>query len=327
MEESKLTVRRVQPIDLAVLYDLYRYRALSTQHIMKRHFSGGQYGYRKIYILKNSGYISNYTYKGISSGKRAAYYRITDKGINVLLDKKVISKPMRAFDLQVSKERLSYLKDVNTIMVELSIYGWQFKDSRQVKAKYILERGSLIQGLFISPDDKEYSLYLIAGEAEEKTVNKVLNEIKNLVIGDSLVFVKSIQSYQRFKKLREQNNIINQSIHLLPYSDYSFNVLQKLSTKSQLVKYFTSYLQIKDSPNPNFDYLTEHEGEEKYLVNLMTNDLMRVFRVKKFYTLDRYQSDGRKVLLASPLTAELEEEFRHYPHVSVLQLPDPTKAI
>lgn len=317
----KKIVKAIQPIDLAILHDLYRYRMLTTRHILKKHFNGGSYGYRKIYILKNSGYITSFplTNRG---RKETSCYRITDRGIRILQDEGIVTENVRAADLQVSRERLTYLNDINTLMVELTSFGWQMKDSREVKQTYNLDRRSLIQGLLISPDGTEYGLYLIAGEAEERTIVRALNEIDQPVIPNHIVFVKSMQSYNSFIKIREQNNVINQSIHLLTFSDYSLHVLQRLPTKNHFVNLFTNYFaSVKDSANPNFDYVVQYEGEEKYLVNLMTNDLMRIFRVKKFYTVDRYRQDGKKVIIASPL--ELESEFKHYPHISVLSLPLP----
>lgn len=319
----KKIVKVIQPIDIAILHDLYRYRMLTTRHILKKHFNGRSYGYRKIYILKNSGYITSFPL--INKGrKETSCYRITDRGINLLQEKGIVTENIRAADLQVSKERLTYLNDINTIMVDLTSYGWEMKDSRETKQIYNLDRRSLIQGLLISPDGMEYGLYLIAGEAEEKTIVRALNEIDQPVIPNHIIFVKSMQSYNNFIKIREQNNIINQSIHLLTYSDYSLNVLKRLPTEKHFVNFFTKYFSfVQKSTNPNFDYVVEHEGEEKYLVNLMTNDLMRLFRVKKIYTIDRYRQDGRKVILVSPLAEQLKADFKHYPHIDVISLPLP----
>src|SRR5699024_4883397 len=45
-----------------------------------------------------------------------------------------------------------------------------------------------------------------------------------------------------------------------------------------------------------YDYLVSHNGEEKYFIDLLDNDLMKIHDLK-YYRKEDYERDGRKVLV------------------------------
>lgn len=66
--------------------------------------------------------------------------------------------------------------------------------------------------------------------------------------------------------------------------------------------------------------IVEHRGEEKYFVNLVDNDLKKVFNIQQ-YRKEDYELDGRKVLVyvINDMKKDLYEEvFQNYHHVEYL---------
>jgi len=61
-----------------------------------------------------------------------------------------------------------------------------------------------------------------------------------------------------------------------------------------------------------FDYVVKHNGEEKYFVDLLNNDLMKIYDIKN-YRKEDFERDGKKMLV---LTSNAN--FHMYYHKQML---------
>jgi|SRR5690625_3097551 len=108
---KKLLTKKLSTQDLNLLYDIYRYRALSTAQVMHLGKLGEWYVYKKLSQLRNKGYIYTQQISGnyIPDQKRqGSYHRISGKGITILkTNNSLIDRT--ADEIRVSKHRLPYL--------------------------------------------------------------------------------------------------------------------------------------------------------------------------------------------------------------------------
>ncbi|RKJ36967.1 hypothetical protein D7X33_37930, partial [Butyricicoccus sp. 1XD8-22] len=110
MREKK-SEEEVLTQDLELLYELYKYRALSTAQIAEIGDLGKWYVYKKISLLRKGGYIYSEQISGnyIPNQKRqGSYHRISGKGISLLKENGYLVDST-ADDLKVAKIRLPYL--------------------------------------------------------------------------------------------------------------------------------------------------------------------------------------------------------------------------
>src|SRR5690606_7582668 len=141
--------------------------------------------------------------------RKTGHCRISEKGVRYLLDQGIVkdlgSSPLRARDVKtkIGKAQYQYLIEVNEIYVGLSRDGWEFKDSRQAKREYRLNRSDLIQGI-LTKGGIAYGVYLLRENTQEQTVIKVLKEIYRSPIPNFLVFFKSKAGYELFQNKQEE---------------------------------------------------------------------------------------------------------------------------
>ena len=272
------TVRRIQQLDLDILYSLYRHRILTVPQLRRLHFANS-YVYKKLHILKNSGYVT--TEPLLKRGRKyTSLYRLTDRGIGLLCEYGLVSQNVKSGDLKIHADRQAYHLHVNDILIELSLAGWQVMDSRETKAKYRIDRGDLVQGCITNRKGQSWFVYLFLNDAEDVTIIKALNQIgthnQNVA-----VFFKGQQSMNKFIEKQALLGIVTSGqMLLLPY-EYGLRLLRTYQTVEDYLRLFQAYGQIRDIGHPNFPHEIRINGEWRYLVNLLGNDLMKVFELQR----------------------------------------------
>jgi len=318
------TIRRPNARDVNILYDLYRYRAMTTEQIKKRYFANSKsYVNQKLHAMRNSHLITTFSVPRGDGKKGIACHRLTDTGITCLKEQGV-SVRHKAKDLLVTPGAIHYLLAANDIMIELSSYGWEMRDSRETKEIYNLNRGDIIHGTLISPEGKEYGIYVLMADTMQYNIAKIIQEIRSTSMGEVgltnfIIFTKGAASFSHFierataPKVNPANPfddaqplIVGGSLCVLPYR-FGIEYLKALTIDNGLVKLFAKYGQITSVQNKTpFKWLIRRDGEEKYLVNLLDTDLMMIHDLKRYLT-HQYQEDGHRVLIMTHMRNEHED--------------------
>ncbi|OUM84896.1 MAG: hypothetical protein BAA01_03025 [Bacillus thermozeamaize] len=272
------TVRRIQQLDLDILHSLYKYRILTVPQLRKLHFANS-YTYRKLSILKNSGFVT--TEPLLHRGRKAtSLYRLTDRGICLLQEHGLITQTIKSSDLKIHPDRRTYHLQTNDILIDLSLAGWQVMDSRETKAKYRIDRGDLVQGCITNRDGQSWLVYLFLYDAEDVTVVKALNQIgthnQNVA-----VFFRGQQSMDKFIEKQALLGVVTSGeMLLLPY-EYGIHLLRTYQTSDDYLNLFRAYGEIRESDHPHFPYEIFIDEQWRCLVNLLGNDLMKVFELQR----------------------------------------------
>ncbi len=323
---QKKIVKRPQPLDINILSDLYQYRVLTTKQLAQRHFQDRDnisYLHRKLYILRNSGYMETKPLVNSKKKREGSCHFIKDKGISFLRQNGILHHPKKSDDIQVSKKRLYYIVNVNQIMLDLESSGWITKDSRDTKRIYRINRGDLIQGTITSPDHKTYAIYYLAENAPEITIVNVIKQIKRIKSPDLhniAVFFSGENALNLFsQKQKELELVVGGELILLPFK-FGIKYLQHFPTENQFVNFVTkNYGTLAESDHPSFKYVLNINREEKYLINLLTNDAMKIFDIER-YTIDEYKRHKRKLmaLVTSRFYEKYHDMFIQQPHIEIV---------
>jgi hypothetical protein len=298
------TVRRIQQLDLDILYSLYRHRILTVPQLRRLHFANS-YVYKKLHILKNSGYVT--TEPLLKRGRKyTSLYRLTDRGIGLLCEYGLVSQNVKSGDLKIHADRQAYHLHVNDILIELSLAGWQVMDSRETKARHNIDRGDLVQGCITNRDGQSWFIYLFLQDAEEVSVIKALNQI-GTHNRDVAVFFMGQRSMDKFiEKQALLGTVTSGQMLLLPY-EYGLHLLRTYQTVEDYLNLFWTYGDIRESGHPNFPHEILINGEWRYLVNLLGNDLMKVFELQR---MTEARLNGRRVHAFVP--ERMAEQYRRW---------------
>lgn len=312
MGERK-TIKRVVETDEGILYDLYRFRIMTREQIERLYFRGSKaYTYRKMYILRNSGYIqSKIIMRAKQKGReRTAIYTITDKGIRLLRERGLIDEDIEAKDLRIERQNMEGYLDFNDLYVALKREGYTFLDSRALKKKYQMERGDLCKGAVVTEDGREYLVYIVRAGAKDQTLRRIMKEMnrsyRQMGKRHNLVLFRGLESFDAFRTMYLASDRVFDTVCALPYT-YALNVLKRFKTDQEFVKTITKCGKVE----PNRERMPEeykrlfifHNGEKKYAVNLLMNDLTLMDRMRR----DRL--DRKAVLFVYEAFADRVREY------------------
>lgn len=348
VEKGEQVIKEVRELDLAILKGLYEYRAFTTDQIQRRYGLTYWYSYRKIRLLRNSGLISSHSIVGLEEGKgyQGKYHRITNKGLMVLKEHGVnVDKRMQ--QLEVAERQIPFLLATNDVMVDLEPYGWVLTDSREIKERLNVNRSDNIHGTLRNEyrGSREYGIYTYLHGVSDKHIAKMLREIKNYSqVKDKAITLQDFIIFKKGKRGFEQiiNAIMNEdkgrflarvsSIKLFPFT-FGKYYLRAFDDERELLKFacetseiplkFKRYLKQTEvsAKYSGLNCIVEHDGKEKYFVNLVDNDLKKVFNIQQ-YRKEDYETDGRKVLVyvIGGMREEIYEGlFRNYHHVEYME--------
>lgn len=353
MSEKERQVKRgikvLTELDLCILKGLYEYRAFSTEQVQRRYGLTYWYTYKKLQLLRESGLISSHAINGYEegSGNQGKYHRITTKGLMVLKEHGVnVDKRMQ--QLEVGEKQIPFLLATNDVMVDLEPYGWVLTDSREIKERLNVNRTDNIHGTLKNVHrggSREYGVYTYLHGVSDKHIVKMLREIKNYsqvkenipALQDYIIFKKGKRGFEQLITAimnEEQGGLLARvsSIKLFPFTfgkyylrvfDDERELLKFACETSELPLEFKRYLKQTEvsAKYSGLNCIVEHDGKEKYFVNLVDNDLKKVFNIQQ-YRKEDYETDGRKVLVyvIGGMREEIYESlFRNYHHVEYME--------
>ncbi|GAB3051310.1 replication-relaxation family protein [Virgibacillus ainsalahensis] len=345
---KKQMIKRLQPLDISILKNLYHYRALSTEQISEFHDMSMGYTYRKLNILRNTGYIRSKPIRGYIKGqsRQGNYHRISESGI-ACLRKQGYPLERKADDLRVRRFHLPFLLSTNNILVKLEQAGWTVQDSRDVKKQFNLNRSNNVQGMITSPTGIVFAIYTFLHSTSAKNLEKIIREIdqhRSDVITES--GQRYFDAYAFFAKGKESfNQVVNRLMdsrairecHSLKIFPQTFGINYLLAfqgDEQQLMKALENQYHNVLSFHPSFktriksrghpdglSQIVQYRGEEMYFVNLLDTDVVKITNILQ-YRKDRYERIGRKVLvLTHPgLRHKHAELLQHVHHAEFLEV-------
>lgn len=315
---------RPQKKDIALLWDLYRCRVLTTDQIKRMYFSSSKsYVNQKLLSLRNSKFISTDSFPR-PNRKGFAYHSITDKGIK-LLKSYGYDVPHGSDSLRVRHQFLPYVFETNEIMIHLTPFGWHMKDSREVKREFNLNRGDQIHGSLTSPEGTEYGFFVLESATTEKNMLKTIREIRALTDRNSkektltnfIIFTKGQDSIDHFierantEKVDHTSKVVQEKLrprdalcvmHMKVGLDY---LKSKLSNKTYFENVFKQdkapahWIALSDKNR--FECITKYNGNEVYVVNMLDTDLTKVDAIENYlgdlYRMERFGERIRNLLI------------------------------
>ena len=329
MEKSIRLVDR----DMKLLQDLFRYRTLTINQIRQLYFEA----HDESYVYKRLGRLQQHHYVLVRSrfiaNNKVGIVSISERGIRTLVQKKLISEDevVRANHLRKlnTDYHLKNSLDARTLYVRLRGDGWEFKDGREFKIEKNLNRGNKVLGVLISPDGIEYPLFIMDRNFKDRTIAKVMTEIKTSPFSRALIMYRGTgtEDYQRIvaahaRAVEEQRLVAN--IHVFPFVMQSIDLLKKTLAPSCLVKYFTEeYGQLIPVKNRYYlaPYEIEHEGEQKMVMEYLSHDLYRTFSLE-LYGESAYREHQKKCLVFTwdAYQSEVESYLKGKPHMQLVTL-------
>ncbi|KIL74700.1 hypothetical protein SD78_1769 [Bacillus badius] len=342
-------VNKLCKLDESILKALYEYRALSTKQIEWMFNLSRWYTYEKLQTLRNRRLILSEPISGIKKkGNLGKYHRISETGIACLKKQGVLverqDKPIRpAHKLKVSKWMLPYLLATNDLVVNLSDYGWKLTDSRETKARFGFNLGDNIQGLLKHrSSQQEYGIYMFFEHTSKKNIQKMIGEITRYKeIHHFIIFVRGKNIYREvINHLQEDEKAVpkSRSLKILPHI-FGINYLRYFWNEEQVLAYAERCLGVhvlkRLSPVETrwsaLNTIVEHNGEEKYFLNLLDTDLSKIFSASQ-YRKERYEAEGRKLLVLKLKDKNIEQAkneeeievkkdpFSHIQHVEYIDV-------
>ncbi|RPF57033.1 replication-relaxation family protein [Aquisalibacillus elongatus] len=321
---------------LSILEDLVRYRALTTTQIKQRYFGGKGYHINNVLLgLRKKGYIKSRILKGSREGKKGySYHRITNKGIELLLDHGKELNVIDVKDLYLRPTQLKYVLVANDIMMMLSNYGWKANDSRDVKQKYKIDRRSNILGELESPDGKQFGFYVFEHNSDMRTIARIQSELKSNLgkIKNYLFFTKGQQSFEKFLQYGHKTNLATGNDLKLISLKMGVELLSKFPTEQSWVDKLAEIYGFKvlsmdipdDEEHQSFPILIEYKGETMYLADMSYSDLS-LTRKLNTYLNSGYRWEKRRVFVTYMMDKSIEligEDARTITHEQQISIED-----
>lgn len=319
--DIKRTIRTTQ-----ILHDLYNHRAMTTSQLAKRHNYSMRHMYRLTQDLRKkkliiSGSIRGYTAKRSHQGN---YHRISSRGISYL-SKQGIQTKFSSDELRISSNYLPYVLSLNDMSINLTPYGWKVFDSREVKRSYGLNFSEKVDGMLESPNGEKYTVYIFINPYTRHNLQQVKGEIeRNSRFQRILFLAKSKEAFEQI--INEFNSYLHivqyQSFKVLPFN-FASKYLKVFNSQEVIFDYLSSYgielLSPMEKQQSGLQVIVKHKGKQKYLVNMLDNDLTHLQTILN-YRRDKFQRDGRRVLLVTNLPTVYKQLLSDIHHIDYLRI-------
>lgn len=308
--------------DFNMLSDIGKCRLLTINQIRRLYFSDTKwYVYRRLHVLRDHGLITTRPLMG-SHGKEGTCIYLTEKGAREVGLDPSFARNHIITHLQQWRVRLS------EIYVQLKPLGWDWKDSREVKAQYDLKRKDTFGGLLIRPDGERFFVYLTGPSPQPETIAGIKGEIaRNLSAATDIRNVIIFTPHREALRLLETKPMGAKSLFLLKHPE-------DITTLAELTDPF-SIINVPELPLDDRSFTLVHEtfaqmlvrkGERKhYLTELLTRDQAKIYHLERYSYERATQNNKRGVIILvnkDDLTLYREEIFSRkvYPHFQFVAL-------
>lgn len=318
--------------DMEIFKGIAETRVMTIDQISRLFFNGNKnYAYVRLRQLKQAGYLIAKPYvRRITGQKIGTCYYLTQAGYNA------IGEPHYNPSLLIEPRKHDYLIALSELYVQLKPIGWQWKDSRKVKAENNLNRNDRIAGTLtrINPASyngrDEYALYLVSKNPQQEIIELIQAElIRNQQHFNSAIILH--QGNQRPLIYRKEDGTLAKwtghcdmyQLHIMQY-DEGVKLLKYMVDPNYILKdpfkrsweaigaeYIGTEIELFSS------HIVKYRGKHCYLVELVTNNQTTIYHLHGFSRDDAKKKDRRVIILVPPgeemyWRQQFNEE--HYPH-------------
>lgn len=332
-----------------ILLGLYYFRIMSTGQIRQKHSLTKAYTYKKLQILRNTGWIKTHPIHGYTNKQKrqGSYHRISETGV-ACLKKQGYPVEQKADDIKVTKLNVPSVLHIYDLFFPLEKLGWKMINSREVKKDFGLDRRDSMQGIFINPKGEKNIVYILMEKSLKMTIAKMDEQIKkhSKIDQDKIekgiserptsnyyIFVRSPETFVNLINYLNQHQSAVETTSKMSIMSTVFakHYLRLFYDEQEVLEYLKSVYNIEDVTSliypqldikhDGLDKIVKHNGEEKYLVNLMDSDFVKINDILS-YKKDNYAKDGRKILVVTlrqmkQVHQELLESIHHIDYLIV----------
>lgn len=303
---------------------------MTVEQISERHNYTIGTLYHKLSGFIKSGFITTGTIKGYAttdnSLKLGKYYKLTGKGITYLRESGY-ELEKNAEDLRISDFRVQNILHYNDMVTHFSSHVWSVLDSRQVKLRRSLNRGDVVDGMLISPEKREYIFYLLLNKVSNYRMIKLILELNRNEYSDVILFFNSKGGFKSVLNEMLLNAEVYKynSFRLMPLV-YGMRYLAYYNDSQVLFNYLEDEFNIyaveknkNERYQVDFKTIVEYKGTEYYLVSMLDHNLTNLHFIKN-YTKERYEQDGRKILLLRTDLIDYKDYLAGIHHVEYMEV-------
>lgn len=303
--------------DIALLNNLYNMDVLKKEHIIRLHYADApQYCHKRVKELINRGYIR----------RDGHLYLITDKGMRTINKKITVQSSKR-----LTAENRKYKTTLSDIYPKLHPFGWYWSTSRQVKAKYNLDRSYRIGGeLENARTGQSYIVYLISSTPRLPTIGKIKSEIqtalRKLNRNRIIILCNSLTGYSHF--MQENTTYGSPELHILPVGLALDTILRRTVDPTWLENLVMNLLPgaevVTKSKALHADLELTLDGKSYYLTELITYDIVKRYHLL-YYGADQAMLDKDVILLTLSEykikgIEDFSETLESYPHIRLIDI-------
>ncbi len=323
--------------DKKIFEALVKTEMLTLNQINRLFFpSSNFYCYERLGKLVKAGYLVSRPYVHRKTGKKIGVcYYLTRVGF------KAIGKEHYNPSFLVEPRKHDYRNAISELYVELTPLGWEFDNSKEVKAKHKFDRKYKIscslkrKNSTVKGGWEEFGIYIIGNNPQLDTMRKLYAEINRHQGSIDNIVVLHFGKEQEISYLNEDGKRVywdasstlkTYRLHVMQYSkglemlkimidpDYILNA----PPFADALKYAgVEYLE--PEPFDFADHIVGHKGRTSYLVELATNNLRDVTLMRK-YSYQQAKERNRLVIALTPAGEESYwkrkyfkgESFKHF---------------
>lgn len=295
--------------DREIINTVYRLKTMTVAQINKRFFPESKwYCYSRMKELERAGYLVSRPL--VESGRKiSTCYYLGYRGATEI---GVRHEPRWPQETWKQQHRVA----VAEAFLQAEAAGWEWRNSREAKKRYRMNRGSWLEGTLVM-DGVEYGFYLLDGEMNGEQIKSIQKEIHNRTDFDLNRFIV-------LHRRDEWADVFNDTCGareflVMPYGA-GLEVIKALPRLDELLQEVLGGHGVKECNRFFARYVGEKDGKEFYVTPLLGNDLVMKYYLRR-YTLEEAKRDGREVAVIKLEGQDLGIDPGVYPHVRVVEVP------
>jgi DNA-binding PadR family transcriptional regulator len=325
--------------ELKILHEIYRMRGLTITQLCEVFFDSRHYAYKYLSTMKKNELLTD-RMDIRQSIRKAKIYTCTDKAIELLEKNGLIDKRRLAKD-NAPLTKLRYTVQTNELYSVLTPYGIKVMDSREWKAKWNMDRNTLVRAGITMVDDREIGVYMFFSSEQlsgaglsDSMLERFKREYKKfsqsnriaVICYDQNIYKRIIKAVDSDKEMMKRKELM-----IIPYGKNNFGLNLLLLHRSEVERKYDleTILNARlnkehpslDNKNQDFaSYIGDHGDKETYVVDFLSMNRPVLHHLETHYHQDAYSKDGKQVEIVCwmPNADELARRFKQYPHVKIV---------
>lgn len=303
---------------------------MTISQISRLFYTNKDYCYKRLQKLRHAGYLIAQPHVERETGKKlATCYYLTQAGYNAIGETHYNPTAI------IEPYKHDYLVGLSELYTQATPPGWEWTNSRNVKARFGLNRGNRIAALIARTNPNsfnekdEYGIYLLGANPRPSLMTLIQAELKENQTNINSAFILH-HSSKEYLQCEKDNKITPWTDHL---EMYNLHILH-YDLGTELIKLMVNPDYILQSPfkeawevigakyqerKPELfsDHLVHYQGVYCHLTELVSNNLTTIYHLRNFNLNKAREVDRRVIILTPPDKIDYwRNEFKeeHYPH-------------